>query len=144
TYALAERGDFPPMLGAIHRKFRTPHVSILVFALLVWALAMAGTFRWNVILSAVARLFAYGLVCAALPVLRRRQPHARGFRLPAGVLFAALGMAFSAVLVTRMGRGELWAMSATFATAFVNWLWVRRARPHPTPEESVDRPPSRL
>ena len=134
TFALAERGDFPPMLGAIHPRFRTPHASILVFALLVWALAMAGTFRWNVILSAVARLFAYGLVCAALPVLRRRHPHAGGFRLPAGVPFAAVGMVFSAVLVTRMARGELWAMSVTFAIAFVNWLWVRRAGPRQTPK----------
>jgi amino acid transporter len=126
TFALAERGDFPPLFGAVHRKFRTPHVSIIIFALLLWGLAMAGTFRWNVLLSAVARLLAYGLVCAALPVLRRKKPEAEAYRLPAGVVFALLGVAFSAVLVIRMRRGELLAISVTVVIALVNWLWARR------------------
>jgi amino acid transporter len=125
TFALAERGDFPTFFAAVHRKFRTPHISIVIFALLVWALAVAGTFRWNVLLSVVARLFTYGLVCAALPVLRKRQPHAQAFRLPAGAFFAVLGVAFSAVLVTRMHRGELLIVTATVGVALINWLWAR-------------------
>jgi len=133
TFALAERGDFPPLFAAVHRKFRTPHISIIIFALLLWALAMAGTFRWNVFLSAVARLLAYGLVCAALPVLRRKKPEAEAYRLPAAPAFAVLGVAFSAVLLLRMGRGELLAITATVAIAFVNWLWARRRAESPEP-----------
>jgi APA family basic amino acid/polyamine antiporter len=30
TFALAERGDFPSFFAAIHPRFRTPHISILV------------------------------------------------------------------------------------------------------------------
>jgi amino acid transporter len=128
TYAFAEQEDFPAFFAAVHPKFRTPHVSIVIFALLVWTLSLAGTFRWNVTLSAVARLFTYGLVCAALLVLRRKQPSAAAFRLPAGRVLAVLGIAFSLVLVTRMGRNELLIVLATAIVAFLNWGWVRRGR----------------
>ena len=57
--------DADRFFGTVHRRFRTPHVSIVVFAALVWALAVAGSFQWNVTLSAVARLFTYGATCAA-------------------------------------------------------------------------------
>ena len=50
TFALAERGDFPRFMASVHSRFRTPHVSIIVFASLVILLAAAGTFRWNVTL----------------------------------------------------------------------------------------------
>ncbi len=128
TYAFADRGDFPAFFAAVHPRFRTPHVSIVIFALLVWTLAIAGTFRWNVTLSAVARLFTYGLVCAALPVLRHKQPGAAAFRLPAGRALAVLGIAFSLALVSRMGRNELLILLATAAMALLNWGWVRWGR----------------
>src|SRR5262249_17197195 len=35
TYALAERGDFPRIFGSVHERFRTPHVSILAFSVLL-------------------------------------------------------------------------------------------------------------
>lgn len=125
TFALAECGDFPAIFGAVHRRFRTPYLSIVVFAGLVWVLAVAGTFRWNVTLSAVARLFTYASTCAALLVLRRRQPGADAFRLPGGPVFALLGIGFSLVLITRMGGGELLILIVTAAIALLNWFWAR-------------------
>jgi APA family basic amino acid/polyamine antiporter len=130
TYALAEHGDFPRWFGRVHHRYRTPHTSILVFAVLLWLLSIFGNFRWNATLSAVSRLFTYGVVCAALPVLRRKLPNTGTFRLPAGPLLAWLGIAFAVVIASRMGRGELIALAITTAFAFVNWLLVRgRARP---------------
>jgi APA family basic amino acid/polyamine antiporter len=130
TYALAERGDFPSAFAAIHRKYHTPHISITVYAVLLWCLAMGGAFRWNIALSAVARLFGYGLVCAALPVLRRKQPNAAAFRLPGGPLFAVLGALFTVILVTQMSRTELYVVLATMALALLTWLWTRRRPPN--------------
>jgi amino acid transporter len=126
TFAMAEHGDFPRIFAAIHPRFRTPYVSILVFAALTWLLAVHGSFGWNVALSAVARLFTYGAVCAALPVLRRKFPGQTTFRLPAGQLLAALGVAFTAVLAMGMGWTELYILSATALVATLNWLYVRR------------------
>jgi amino acid transporter len=126
TYAFAEQEDFPAFFATVHPRFRTPHVSIVIFALLVWTLAIAGTFRWNVTLSALARLFTYGLVCASLLVLRHKQPAAPAFRVPAGGVLAGVGIVFSLVLVSRMGRNELVILLATAAIALLNWAWVRR------------------
>jgi amino acid transporter len=125
TFAFAEQRDFPKFFAAVHKQFRTPYVSILVYSALVWGLAIYGSFIWNAILSAVARLFTYGLVCAALLRLRRMQPEAASFRLPAGWLAAFLGMAFCALMVTQMGSGHLKIVLVIAAVALLNWLWVR-------------------
>lgn len=126
TFAFAEQHDFPQLFAKVHPRFRTPHVSIVIFAVLVLALAVAGTFRWNVLLSAVARLFTYGFVCAALIVLRKKRPEAPAFRLPAGPALSVLGILFSLVLVTRMGRNELLIIGGAILVALGNWLWVRK------------------
>jgi amino acid transporter len=125
TFAFAEQRDFPKFFAAVHKQFRTPYVSILVYSALVWGLAIYGSFIWNAILSAVARLFTYGLVCAALLRLRRMEPEAASFRLPAGWLAAFLGMAFCALMVTQMGSGHLKIVLVIAAVALLNWLWVR-------------------
>lgn len=129
TFAFAEQGDFPSCFGAIHRRYKTPYISIIVFAVLLWALALMGTFRWNAILSALSRLFAYGITCAALPILRKKDPAQQSFHLPAGAAFAALGTLFALVLLSRMGRAELIALAITAALSFLNWLAVRGRDP---------------
>jgi len=125
TFAMGERGDFPSFFAAIHPRFRTPHLSIVVFALMLLLFSIGGNFRWNASLSAISRLFMYGAVVAALPVLRRKFPKGSKFRLPAGLFFAVLGLAFVAVLLAQVGRTELIVMSITFAIALLNWLWAR-------------------
>src|SRR5882672_1095104 len=125
AFALGEKGDFPRFFARIHPKYQTPHLSILVYAGIVWCLAATGSFTWNVYLSSVGRLFIYGFTCAALPVLRRRDPRAHAYRLPAGNLFAVLGLLFVFLLVSRVTRSEAIALMITVAIAFVNWLWVR-------------------
>src|ERR1700704_3635792 len=125
TFALGERGDAPALFSQIHPRFRTPHISILFFAGSVWCLAALGNFKWNVLISSAGRLFAYGVVCAALPALRRKSPDAGAYRLPAGNFFAALGIIFMLVLVSRMRLGEWTVILATMIIAFVNWLWAR-------------------
>lgn len=125
TFAMGERGDFPAFFGRVHSRFRTPHVSIGIFAALLLIFSIAGDFRWNALLSSVARLFVYGSVAAALPVLRKKHPLADAFRLPCGIFISALALAFSAVLVTRMHRAEFLVIAVTASLAFLNWLWVR-------------------
>jgi basic amino acid/polyamine antiporter, APA family len=125
-FALAEQGDFPESFGKVHRNFHTPYVSILAFAVLVWIFALIGEFKWNVTLSAVARLLYYSVGCAALPMLRSRQTDRPMFRLPAGNLLAGLGIAICLALVTRVDFGQSMILIGTIALAFVNWAMVRR------------------
>jgi L-asparagine transporter-like permease len=92
----------------------------------MFVLALLGTFRNNAVLSAVARLFTYGVVCAAVMTLRRKHPDANAFRLPAGPLVSGLGLAFVLALVTQMGRSEVMAIAAVMLVALLNWVWIRR------------------
>jgi APA family basic amino acid/polyamine antiporter len=128
TFALAEQGDFPKAFAAIHPRFHTPYVSILVFAALIWAFALSGEFKWNVTLSAVARLLYYGVCCAVLPVLRRKQPGHAQFRLPAGNLLAGIAVIICAALVTRVDFGQSLILLATIAVGLLNWLVVRNRK----------------
>ena len=116
TYAMAAEGDLPPKLGAVHPRYLTPHVSVMLFAAAVWAFAASGSFLQNLSLSAVSRLLTYGAVCVALVVFRRREQsgdvEAAWFRIPAGAVVAALGLVFSAVLALRMSRSELAVLAA--------------------------------
>jgi len=129
TFALGERGDFPKFFSAVHSRFRTPYVSILFYAGLGWALALAGNFKWNASLSAVARLLTYGITCAALPVFRRRDPAAPVFRAPGGYLFPALGVGFCVLLLTQMDRLDFGILIATVLLATLTWIWSRRSVP---------------
>ena len=126
TFALAERGDFPSPFAALHPTFRTPYFSILLFATLVWLFAMFGSFAGNATLSAGARLFSYALVCASVPVLRKKQPGAATFRLPGGPLFAVLGVLICLTLLAGMDFSKSALLGITVIVGVLNWLAVRR------------------
>jgi amino acid transporter len=126
TFALGQRGDFPPLFASVHPKFHTPYFSIVVFALVVWLFALFGSFAGNATLSAAARLSYYGLVCAALPALRKKQPGAASFRLPGGWLFAGLGVLICFGLLARIDFSKSLVLIATISLALLNWLVVRR------------------
>jgi amino acid transporter len=132
-YALSEHHDAPRVLGRIHPRFRTPYVSILAFAALVWALAVYGNFEWNATLSAVARLFVYGSTCLALVALRRTHPGGARIPIPGGPALAVVGIGFCTLLATRMGRGELVVLAVVAGLGVAHWLVVRRAAPDPGP-----------
>jgi len=125
TFALAENGDFPGFFGSVHQRFRTPWISIILFATLVWAFATFGSFRWNAFVSSAGRLVVYGSVAVALIVLRRREHEPAPFTPPGGVGIALLALAICAFLLSQMGRGELVVMLITLTVAALNWVWAR-------------------
>jgi amino acid transporter len=126
VFALAEQRDFPHVLARVHRRWRTPYVSILLHAAFAAAFAIFGSFIWNAVLSAVARLGTYGLVCAAVPVLRRRDPDSAQFRVPGGWLLPSIGLAFCVVLASQMEAAHARIAAVVAFVALLNWWWVRR------------------
>jgi len=128
TFAMGQRGDFPSFFGAIHPRFRTPHLSIVIFAGLVMLFSIGADFRWNAILGAVSRLFIYGCVALALPALRKKQPNADAFRLPGGMIFTVLALLFTGILVTQMHFREIVVVGITMLLALLTWIWARRRR----------------
>jgi amino acid transporter len=133
TMAMAERGALPSFFAKIHPVYRTPYVSIIIFALISLGLALQAGLLQNLSLSAVSRLLLYGGVCASLPVFRSRD--ARGittpgvepalFRVKGGVVFAAIGVALSLLLATRMTGADAIKMGIVILLGAVHWLVIR-------------------
>jgi basic amino acid/polyamine antiporter, APA family len=132
-FSLADLGDFPRGFAVIHPRFRTPHVAIVAFGSLIWLFAAFGSFSWNVTLSAVGRLVYYALVCAAVPVLRRRQPEAARFRVPGGMSLPVLGVLICCSLLTHADFSKSMILLGTIAIALLNWLIVRNRGPAALP-----------
>ena len=127
-FSMAERGELPAALGRVHARFRTPHAAIVACALAALALALYGTFTVTATLSAISRLVVYVVTCAALVRLRRRGGPPPGFTLPAGPAFAAVGIAFSAWLLTTRSLAESWIVGAIVAAGVVVWWGAGRRR----------------
>lgn len=125
TFALAETGDLPKVFASISPHFHTPWASILFYAITVWSLAAWGNFAWNVTLSAIARLFYYGMICTALIVLRWRAPGAARFKVPGGIVVALIGIALCGLMATQVDLTQSWILGVTIAAAVLNWAWVR-------------------
>lgn len=127
VYAMAARAELPAVLARVHPRFRTPDASIYMFAACGLAFGLAGGFAANAEVSAIVRLVTYALVCASLPVFRRRAGmETPGFRLPAGGAVAALGLGFCAYLLSKRTFAQAWILLALMALGFVLWAAARR------------------
>jgi basic amino acid/polyamine antiporter, APA family len=126
TYSLAERGDFPGVFGRIHERFRTPHVSIVIFSALLAVLAITGSFRWAVAVGSGALLVNYAFVCLALIRLRKLRPKTDALRVPFGKSLATVGTALAVAMLSRLQGREALLLGVTAVAATVNWWVVSR------------------
>lgn len=128
-YSMAERGELPAVFARVHRRFRTPHVAIVCYSGLALLLALYGSFEWNATLSAIVRLVTYGLVCAAVPVLRRRRgfPEA-GFRLAAAGLVVPAGVGFALWLLLTRTFAQVWILAALMGAGGLLYAATRGRR----------------
>lgn len=132
-YSMAERDELPAALGRVHPRFRTPDRAIVTFALFSLAFGLAGGFAWNATLAAIVRLIYYGLTCAALVVFRRRAKTPPGFRVPAGLLIAPVGLAFCLWLLATRTFTQAWILAAVVAAGLPLFWRARRRSPKAIP-----------
>jgi basic amino acid/polyamine antiporter, APA family len=71
-YAFGRNGILPAKMAAVHPRFRTPHIAIIVHAIIAFALSVSGTFERLAKLSNIAALLLYLFCCAAAFELVRR------------------------------------------------------------------------
>ncbi len=126
TYALAQDGLLPSALAALHGRYRTPHLSILLFGALTLGLAVSGTFAGLAQLSAVARIIPYMLTCLALPVLRRKYPSETDrFRLPGGYAIPAVAVVLCIWLLAQGKTSDALSAGIALGVGFALYLATR-------------------
>jgi APA family basic amino acid/polyamine antiporter len=103
-FAMSERGELPRIISATHKRFRTPHVAILMTSGAVLALTLWSTFSKQVNLSVIARLVSYSVTCAALLVFRRNRSVVQPavFKAPAGAAAAIAALMLAAWLLSNI------------------------------------------
>jgi amino acid transporter len=128
-FAMAERGELPSGVAAVHRRFRTPHVAILATAGIMLALTLSGTFVYAATISVLARLFSYAVTCLALPVFRRSAvvPPAR-FVVPGGPAVSALALLAVVWLVSNSTGREARDAAVAAILGLVMYGVSRRSR----------------
>ena len=99
--AMARDGLLPTgFFGAVHARFRTPWKSTILTGIFVGTVAAFIPLRILADLVNIGTLLAFAMVCSAVLIMRRTNPHApRPFRAPFVPATPILGIAFCLLLM---------------------------------------------
>ncbi len=126
-YAMAEGGQLPAALARVHERFRTPHIAVMVFAAVAWAIAMYSNFVQLAAVSAIARLLYWITTCLAVPILRHKMPDtSRRFAVPGGLIIPGLAVGISLFLLTGSSiKQAITGGAALLLGAVVYWFCAK-------------------
>lgn len=134
--ALSEQEQLPRWLGAVHPRWRTPHVAIVISSVLGFGFAMISDLLTALTIATAARLTGYVLCCISLWRMSGRPdaPQPR-FSLPCrGPIALFTAVLFTGVLALGATK-ELPPLAAVLAVGLVLWAVSRRA-PSPGPRSN--------
>lgn len=123
-FASARDGNLPRVLARVHPRFRTPHVAVAFFAVVVAAVALSGTFRTLAVMASAALLTVDAGVCLAVLRLRRLrgEPATGEFRLPIGPVIPVLGFLVVAWLLWQLSAEEAIGLGGLVAFAVLVYV----------------------
>ena len=124
-FALGRDGFLPRAVAAVHPRYHTPWIAIIVQSVVVWLLAAFNAFEALAVLANLATLLLYLGCCLAAWELRRRNVRIEGatpFRVPAAGVIPLLGCLVIAGLLTSITRREWAVMLGVLALASVAYF----------------------
>lgn len=100
-YALSRDDLVPRSVETLNKRYRTPHVALLLAGGPILGLILYGRVEVLAEVASLLHLVMYGLICVALLVLRRANPEAYdpSFRCPGHPIVPALGAVCSFGLI---------------------------------------------
>ena len=125
VFALSRDGVLPDGASRVSRRFRTPHVAMLLAGVPIALLVLLGRIEVLAEVASILHLFMYGLMCLAAVVLRRRASlwYRPAFRTPGAPWLPALGALLCFGLLGFMSPRAL-AYSAVVLAAAGGWFLV--------------------
>ena len=144
VFASSLDNNLPRFLGKVHPKYKTPHIAIIFFAVVIGVFALSGTFKYLAIVATGSLLLVdLGVILAVLR-LRQRDglPKDGEFRLPFGPVIPLLSCAIvgwlllqvplneAATIVTLVGAcAVIYAIRYVFRSAWKTT--AKSVEPHP-------------
>ena len=127
-FAFARDGILPRSLAAVHPRFHTPWVAIVVQSTLCWALAVLNSFETLAIIANVSAALVYiGCAAAAWKLARRHAPAtANAFVIPGGAAVPVLTIVALAFLLSAVTLREWSVLLVVLVAASVLYLVARR------------------
>jgi len=128
--AMAEDGLLFRWAGAVHPRYRTPYVAIVLQGVWASVLAFTGSYRGLITRVVYTEWIFWALMVASIWFLRRRADYAPAYRLRGSpVLPAIFVLSSAAVVLYQVGRdplGSLTGLGLVLAGLPVYWFWTRR------------------
>jgi APA family basic amino acid/polyamine antiporter len=126
-FAMADDGLFFRKVAAVHPRFRTPHVAIVLTAAMAIAYLSLRSFEQLIEISVLGQVPFWALGVGAVPVLRRTRPELpRPYRTPGypivPLLFIAMMLALLANSLGEHPESTVWTLGAGIPLYF----WWRR------------------
>lgn len=112
AYAMAENNMMFPFFAKVHPKYKTPYVTILVYAAVATIFVWTGNFMTFLMMSTFVGCLSEVAVCLSLFVLRKKKPNMeRPFKMRGYPVTAVLATLITLVLVLSVSLKEM-AMGA--------------------------------
>ena len=107
-YTMSIDGLLPPVIGKVHKKYRTPHITTIIVGSIV--ATISGLFPIDLIgeLVSIGTLLAFAMVCISIILLRIKRPDMhRPFKTPFVYFVASAGALGCVYLMTSL-PGSTW------------------------------------
>jgi basic amino acid/polyamine antiporter, APA family len=136
----ASRDNVIPMpgLALVHKKFRTPHVSILTYAFLGFIFASMGEFKQLAMLSSASYLVIYlGVVLSVIRYRIINKAEEGSYKIPGGYIIPGISVLVIIWLLSNLPLKELGAMFVfilllTIVYLILQLLSLRARRSNPS------------
>jgi APA family basic amino acid/polyamine antiporter len=133
-FAFARDGILPRSLSAVHPRFHSPWVAIIVQSVICWALAVLNSFETLAIIANVSAALIYVACGAAAWKLTRRPTASPGaFALPGGAIVPLLAIVALLFLLSAVTLREWSVLVIVLAAASVLYVVTTRRREEGTP-----------
>lgn len=119
-YSMSADGLLPPVFSKLHPKYRTPYKANMIILVLVglFSAFVPGDVVGD--MTSIGTLFAFILVCAAVIILRKRDPELhREFKTPLVPLVPILGIIVCAAMIFGLGWTNWLRLFGWLALGFI-------------------------
>jgi len=102
-YTMSIDGLLPPVMGRVHRKYRTPHITTIIVGIIVSVIS--GLFPIDLIadMVSIGTLLAFAMVCISILILRVKRPDMhRPFKTPLVYFVTSVGAVGCLYLMTSL------------------------------------------